>query len=289
MSLSILAAMAAAAGYGGGSVVQAMASSKADGLKVLREPTYAVGTSITLVAWAFSLVALRYLPLLTVQTILSSSLVVTVLLDRVVFGTRLRVVDRWAAVAVTGALAVLALSTGVQSDVAAPAWFGLAMLALLGGLVVATFLTYRRASAPVQALLSGLASAGLAMCARAAHGGTWLDFFLTPTAWLTVGFAILSSVTFSRAVENGTVGPARALVNVTQVVLPGVVGVWVLHDGVRSGWEAACIGAVAVALAASFVLSTRPGPPDLRKPVDLRKHADRARADAEAVPDPSAG
>lgn len=238
--------------------MQAMASSKSAGLKVLREPAYAVGTSITLVAWAFSLVALRYLPLLTVQTILSSSLVVTVLLDRVVFGTRLRTIDKWAALAVTGALAILALSTGVQSDVATPTWFGFAMLALLLGLLAATVLTYRRASATVQALLSGLASAGLAMCARAAHGGTWLDFFLTPTAWLTVGFAILSSVTFSRAVENGTVGPARALVNVTQVLLPGLVGVWVLHDGVRSGWEIACIAAVAVSLAASFVLSTRP-------------------------------
>lgn len=254
----MLAAVAAAAGYGGGSVVQAMASNKAAGLRVLAQPTYAVGSVITLVAWGFSLVALRYLPLLTVQTVLSASLVVTVLLDRWVFGTRLRHVDHLAAVAVMSGLVVLALGTGLQSRSETPGWFGLAMLGLLLALLAATVVTYRRGSAPVQALLSGFASAGLAMCARAAHGGTWLDFFLTPTAWLTIGFGVLSSITFSRAVERGTVGPARAMVNVIQVAIPGAVGVWLLGDTVRDGWEAASVGAVVVALAGCIVLATRP-------------------------------
>lgn len=259
MSLSIFAALAAAAGYGGGSVVQAMASTQAAGLKVFRRPAYAVGTSITLVAWAFSLVALKYLPLLTVQTVLASALVVTVLLDRVVFGTRLRRIDVAAAVGITGALAVLAVGSGAQSDVATPEWFGVAMLALLLALLVATVLTYRRADASVQAVLSGLASAGLAMCARAAHGsGDWIDFFLTPMAWLTIGFSILSSVTFSRAVERGTVGPARALVSVTQVILPGLVGVTILGDTVRDGWESTTLVAVLVALVGCVILATRP-------------------------------
>lgn len=259
MSLSIFAALAAAAGYGGGSVVQAMASTQAAGLKVFRRPAYAVGTSITLVAWAFSLVALKYLPLLTVQTVLASALVVTVLLDRAVFGTRLRRIDMAAAVAITGALAVVAVGTGAQSRVATPSWFGFAMLVLLAALVIATAVTYRRANASVQAVLSGLASAGLAMCARGAHGsGGWIDFFLTPMAWLTIGFSILSSVTFSRAVERGTVGPARALVSVTQVIVPGLVGVTILGDTVRNGWGATTLVAVLIALVGCVILATRP-------------------------------
>ncbi|SDB84293.1 hypothetical protein SAMN05216410_0380 [Sanguibacter gelidistatuariae] len=273
MSLSIFAALAAAAGYGGGSVVQAMASTQAAGLKVFRRPAYAVGTSITLVAWAFSLVALKYLPLLTVQTVLASALVVTVLLDRAVFGTRLRRIDVLAALAVTGALALLAVGSGAQSRVATPSWFGFSMLVLLAALIVATAVTYRRADASVQAVLSGLASAGLAMCARAAHGsGGWIDFFLTPMAWLTIGFAILSSVTFSRAVEHGTVGPARALVSVTQVIIPGLVGVTILGDTVRDGWGATTLVAVLIALVGCIILATRPAgaTPHL---ADVRAHA----------------
>lgn len=264
MSLSIFAALAAAAGYGGGSVVQAMASTQAAGLKVFRRPAYVVGTSITLVAWVFSLIALKYLPLLTVQTVLASALVVTVMLDRIVFGTRLRRIDVAAALAVTGALGLIALGTGAQSRVATPSWFGFSMLMLLLALVVATVVTYRRANSSVQAVLSGLASAGLAMCARAAHGGSggWIDFLLTPMAWLTIGFAVLSSVTFSRAVERGTVGPARALVGVTQVVVPGIVGVTVLGDTVRNGWGMTTLVAVLVALAGCAILATRPVPPN---------------------------
>ena len=260
MSLSIFAALAAAAGYGGGSVVQAMASNEAVGFKVFRRPAYAVGTVITLIAWVFSLVALKYLPLITVQTVLASALVVTVMLDRVVFGTRLRRIDVLAAIAVTGALAVTALGTGAQSRAATPSWFGFSMLVLLLALIAATVLTYRRANSSVQATLSGLASAGLAMCARAAHGssGGWIDFLLTPMAWLTIGFAILSSVTFSRAVERGTVGPARALVGVTQVVVPGLVGITVLGDTVRDGWGMTTLAAVVVALVGCAILATRP-------------------------------
>ena len=262
MSLSIFAALAAAAGYGGGSVVQAMASNQAAGLQVFRRPAYAVGTSITLVAWVFSLIALKYLPLLTVQTVLASALVVTVLLDRVVFGTRLRRIDVLAAVGVTGALALIALGTGTQSRIATPSWFGFSMLVLLIALVAATVVTYRRANASVQAVLSGLASAGLAMCARGAHGtdgaSGWIDFLLTPMAWLTIGFSILSSVTFSRAVERGTVGPARALVGVTQVVVPGLVGITVLGDTVRNGWGLSTLLAVVVALGGCAILATRP-------------------------------
>lgn len=272
MSLSIFAALAAAAGYGGGSVVQAMASTQAAGLKVFRRPAYAVGTSITLVAWVFSLIALKYLPLLTVQTVLASALVVTVLLDRMVFGTRLRRIDVVAAVAITGALAVLAVGTGAQSNIAAPSWFGFAMLVLLAVLLVATIVTYRRANASVQAVLSGLASAGLAMCARAAHGsGGWVDFFLTPMAWLTIGFSILSSVTFSRAVESGTVGPARALVSVTQVIVPGLVGVTILGDTVRDGWGATALTAVLIALVGCVILATRPVA-STKRPAGVRAH-----------------
>lgn len=263
MSLSIFAALAAAAGYGGGSVVQAMASTQAAGLKVFRRPAYVVGTSITLVAWVFSLIALKYLPLLTVQTVLASALVVTVMLDRIVFGTRLRRIDVAAALTVTGALALIALGTGAQTGVATPSWFGFSMLMLLAALIVATIVTYRRANSSVQAVLSGLASAGLAMCARGAHGGSggWIEFLLTPMAWLTIGFALLSSVTFSRAVERGTVGPARALVGVTQVVVPGIVGVTVLGDTVRTGWGLTTLVAVLVALAGCAILATRPVQP----------------------------
>lgn len=261
MSLSIFAALAAAAGYGGGSVVQAIASNQAAGLQVFRRPAYAVGTSITLVAWAFSLVALKYLPLLTVQTVLASALVVTVLLDRLVFGTRLRRIDVAAALGVTGALALLAMGTGTQSNSTPPTWFGFSMLLLLLALLAATALTYRRANASVQALLSGLASAGLAMCARAAHGsGGWIDFVQTPMAWLTIGFSILSSITFSRAVETGTVGPARAMVSVTQVIVPGIVGITILGDMVKDGWGLRTLAAVLVALVGCVILATRPAP-----------------------------
>ena len=90
MTLGLLAALAAAVGYGSGSVLQASATRHRSGLRVLLQPLYLAGLVLDLLGWLLSLVALRSLPLFAVQSLLAGSLVVTVVLARVMLGVRLQ-------------------------------------------------------------------------------------------------------------------------------------------------------------------------------------------------------
>ncbi|HEX7805908.1 MAG TPA: hypothetical protein VF413_07085, partial [Cellulomonas sp.] len=119
MSAALLAAVVGALLYGSGTVLQALAARRASGPAVLRHPWYLAGLGCDLLGWTASLVALRALPLFTVQALLAGSLVVTVLLARVVLGAPLRRVDGVAVVVVVGALVVLARAAGPESPVRA--------------------------------------------------------------------------------------------------------------------------------------------------------------------------
>jgi hypothetical protein len=260
MTLALVAAVGAAIGYGAGSVLQAAATRRKSGLRVLAEPLYLIGVALDLLGWLASLVALRSLPLFAVQSLLAGSLVTTVVLARIVLGVRMRPTDRVAVVAVTGALAVLALAAGEQPAGAPPAGFTGAVVAGACVLAVVAAVAYRSGGATVLAALGGLGFSGAALAARGAHGGAdgW-HVVLQPLAVAVVLCGVAGALAYVRALERGAVGPATALVAVIEVVVPGVVGVAVLGDSVRAGWPLAAIVATVVALAGCVVLAGSPG------------------------------
>lgn len=259
--LALAALAAASLLLGVAAVVQAIGAGRANGLRVLVQPWYLLGTACDLGGWLLSVLAMRHLPILLVQTALAASLTVTVLLGAWVLGTRpgARV---WAGVAVllvaTGAVAAAAEPGRVSTVPAAltPS-LGLALLAIGG----AALWAYRSPRTARCAVLAGLAYSGAAVAARAVHGSTASHFLVDPMVWLLVSLNIIGAVMFARALETGphAVNEATAWLWAVEVVVPSVVGLLALGDGVRPGWGLLTAMAITAAVVAASVVSLAGG------------------------------
>lgn len=259
MLLALLAATVAAVGYGVSTVLQAVATRRAHGLSALRQPLVVGALAIDGVAWLLSLVALDRLPLFVVQAVLAASVVVVVLLARVVLAAPTRGRDVVAVVVVVAALVVLAGGSGEQPAVAPPPAFTTWMLVASGLLVAATVAAYARGGPLLLTVLGGLGYSGAAVAARGAHAsGGLLDTVLQPLALVVVACGAVGVLAYLRALERGPAGTLAAVLSVTEVVVPGAVGVTVLGDTVRGGWALPVVLALLATLAACVVLATSP-------------------------------
>ncbi len=256
---AVLAAVVASVAYGVSTIMQAVATRRAAGLAVVRQPLVIAAFVVDGLAWLLSLVALDQLPLFVVQAIIAASLVVVVLLARVVLGTRMRPVDRVAVVVVVGALVLVSLSGGEQPAVAPPSGFVPVMIVASAALVVLTVLLYRAGPPVVLAVVGGLGYSGAAIAARGANAsGDLLDTVLQPLAIAIVLCAVAGALSYLRALERGSVGTAAAIVSVLEVVVPGVVGMVLLGDVVRHGWVPQAVVGTALALAGCIALALSP-------------------------------
>jgi uncharacterized membrane protein len=259
VTLALLAALTGTLGYGAASVLQAIGTSRATGLAVLRQPTYVAGLACDVLAWVASLIALRQLPLFAVQGLLAGSLAVTVLLATVVLKTEMRARDVVAVAVITATLVVLAAGAGPSSAQPPPTAFTPVMLFGLTVLAAVTAATYQGSRWVVLASVAGVAFSGAALCARAAAGsGEWADLPQEPLAWAVLGYGAIGIICYTRALERGPVGPATAILWVVEVALPAAVGVLVLGDGVRHGWALPAAVSLLLALAACVALATSP-------------------------------
>jgi uncharacterized membrane protein HdeD (DUF308 family) len=73
-------------------------------------------------------------------------------------------------------------------------------------------------------------------------------------------------VGYTAALSRGDVGPITAVFLVTQVVVPGMVGIGLLGDPVRPGWAWVLVGGLATAVAGTVLLARAPPlqPPRVR-------------------------
>ncbi|WP_218780035.1 hypothetical protein, partial [Cellulomonas iranensis] len=98
-----------------------------------------------------------------------------------------------------------------------------------------------------------------AIAARGAHAsGGLLDTVLQPLAIAIVACGAVGVLAYLRALERGSAGSMAAVLSVTEVVVPGAVGVAVLGDTVRAGWAVPVVSALVLAIAACVVLATSP-------------------------------
>lgn len=259
MVIALCAAVIASIGYGVSTIMQAVATRRAQGLAVIRQPLVLGGFAVDGASWLLSLLALDRLPLFVVQAILAASLVVVVLLAGRLLGVRLRRVDR-AAVAVTiAALVVLAAGSGEQPAVTPPPGFVTGCFVAAGALVVLLLAGYRRGHPLLLAAIGGLGYSLAAIAARGAHAsGDLLDTVLQPLAAVIVAGGVTGTLGYLRALERGPVGGAAATSSVLEVVVPGVVGLAVLGDAVRAGWAIPTAVAGVLAVAGCVVLAVSP-------------------------------
>ncbi|MDR0960061.1 MAG: hypothetical protein LBM23_06890 [Propionibacteriaceae bacterium] len=259
MTLALVCAVAAAVGYAISTLVQAVATKRAQGLAVIVTPLALLGFAIDGAAWLSSLVALDRLPLFVVQAIQASSLIGVVLGAWWFFHLAPRRIDLVMAGVVTAALAVLAIGAGEQ-PATAPATVFVTACVVAGVVLLGVFLVaYRRGPSILMAGLAGLGYSLAAVAARGSHHGEGLLATIAqPLVIPLICGGAVGVLGYLRSLEHGSPGAVAAIVGVIEVVVPGAIGLSFLGDTVRSGWWLPVAAAVLVAIAGCVVIALGP-------------------------------
>ena len=263
MILSLGAAVLAAFVYGAGAVLQAVGARRASStvpgrasfLLVARQMPYLGGLGCDLVAWAMTVFSLRRLPLFATQTIVASSLAVTVVLAHFVMHTRLHHTDLVAIVLTVIGMVLIGASADLDTAEVPSNRVSMAVL-LAVPIVAALSVLLGRMSPFVSAIIAGLSFATSLFAARATHVDQGLLHVVrSPLAWAVVGFGTIGLVSYARALEAGHVGSVTAVMWATEIVVATTIGWLVLGDNVRPGWRPAAGLGVVLALSSTISLA----------------------------------
>lgn len=267
MSLAYFAAFATAVCYGVSAVLEDRAakltpitgnSGKRAAFQATVSIGYIVGMAFSVVAWAFSLIALHRLPLFAVQAMAGSSIGVVVLIT---WGITRRKPPRREVIL----LCVLAVALAALAASAAPSdpkpvswvfklfiWVG--VIGVGSAAVGATKVSGARGSALLGAV-SGLSDGGMALCARALHHHTVFGLVTDPLAIALIPFTVIGIVAFAASLQRGAVAIALACQQATLTVIPSVIGLLVLGDRARHGFVAVTYAGFAVTVFAVLALT----------------------------------
>lgn len=226
------------------------------------QPRYLLGLGADAVAWLFSVVALRFLPVFAVQAVLGGTIALTALAGERLFGTVLRRVDRFAVLGCLAGLVLVASSAGHSrpAPVRSPV-VDIVLLVSVLLLSVAVLVLRRGRPAWPLAVVAGLGFGGSTLAVRAAHVQGGLDpsqLLAEPASYLVLGFFAVGLLGYSAALSRGAVSTMTALLTVTEVLVPGLVGIWLLGDPVRPGWEPVLAVGLAIAVVGVVVLARSP-------------------------------
>ena len=113
------------------------------------------------------------------------------------------------------------------------------------------------------AALAGVAFGGVSLSVRAVHiaSSLWTsvqDLLTEPLAYAVLVFGATGTVLLSGAMRRAAVGSVVAVLSVTEVVVPGLVGLVLLGDRVRPGWGVALAAGWALAVGGLVLLTRSP-------------------------------
>lgn len=233
------------------------------------QPWFIAGLVADVLAWVLTVVALRFLPVFAVQAILAGAIALTTLADNGWSPWNLSRRQRAAVLGVLAGLVLVAGSAEPERPVNLPAAATPVLLISFAVLLVAAPFVWRTRSPVLLALLAGLGFGGTALAVRAIHPGplswdTVGDLLRDPLVYAVVVMGVLGVLAFAAALQDGSVGTATAVLTVTEVVVPGVLGLTLLGDRIRPGWLIPAAVGTALALA-GVVLLTR-SDPDTERP-----------------------
>ena len=268
MVLGLLAAFGAAVCYGVASVLQALAARQTEAaegldprlmLRLARSWRYLLGLGLDGFAFLLSLVALRSLPLFAVQSIVASFLAITAILGAIVLRMPLRRSDKIGIGVVVAGLVLVALSAAEDRTVeasAAETWGVLVVAVVLAGLAVPLARMSGAIGAASLGALAGLAYGVVAVAARVLPAQLTVGALLTSPA--TYGLVIAGAVallTYSTALQRGTVTQVTAPLVVLETVAPALVGVIMLGDRPRPDWGVVAVVGFMLAVAGAVSLA----------------------------------
>jgi len=286
--------------YAAGSILQSIGARRSTTtVRALGHPLYLIGVGLDILSFVGSMVALRELAVYLVESVLASSLAITVVAARIFLKARLRTRDSIAVVVSVGALTVLAMSAGPQEEVAPSDGLRLALCAAAVGLAVIGWGTARITGSPgAVAALAGLSLGGAALAGRAlpmpeqaGAGGMALALAMEPLIWALLVFAVGGMLLYTYALQHGAVGPVTAVLWIAEVIAPSAVALLVLGDAVRPGWELPALVAGLVTVGAAVLLAGASGHEETARPPEAIEAAPvqpAIAATAQPAPKPHA-
>ncbi len=274
MLASMTAALIAALCYGIASVMQAVAVREAStrppenaaaggvdpGLvpRMLRQWRFVASLGLDTLGFVAQLVALRRLPLFTVQAIVASNLAVTAVFASLIIGVALSWREWLAVTGVVAGVGLLGSSAGAEGANAAGAVFKLALIVAVAGLGLCG-IAAARFREPARTLLlgvvAGLGYGVLGIAARVLTSFAPLVLLRDPAAYAVAAAGIVSFVFYASALETGSVTVATAAVVLAETLPPALIGVLFLGDKTRPGLEPAAVAGFAIAVASAVMLA----------------------------------
>ena len=239
--------------YSVASIVQSDAAGTAGRTyAVFTRPRFVAGLGVDFLAWSSVVMALRWLPVFAVQSVVAGAIALTALYARFVKDERLRLVHRIAIGASITGLVLVASSAGSDR---APAARETTAAFVLGGAVIViaavTLLTRRGLRPWPSAIMAGLGLGGSSVAVRAIHlgpGNIVVAVLSEPLVYVLVGLWAIGLYNWARALRLGDVATVTALFMTTQVLVPGMVGIVLLGDTVRDGWAPVTVVGLAMAV-----------------------------------------
>lgn len=267
MLIGLLFATVAMVLNSGGALLAASAARRATRTRpIFVQPRYLAALGLDLVAFIGVVVALGHLPVFAVQAVIGGSIALTTVAGARLADTRL---DRTTRLAVSACLAGLVLVAASAGSDGRPVTSEVVDVVLVGSVLVlgvAVLVLRQYSRAWPLALVAGLGFGGIALAVRAAQIETGTGFSPAlllgqPGTYLVVAFWVAAMVGWSAALSRGSVGTVTAVLVVTQVVIPGLVGIALLGDPIRPGWGWPFAVGLAVAVLGVALLTRVPQRP----------------------------
>ena len=265
-ALALAAAVAAMLADSAASLLEAAGIRRAAGRgPAWRQPRYLVGIGLDGLGWLLSVAALRVLPVVAVQSVLAGTVPVTLLITRGGDPRRLTRRELTASCLVLLGLVLVAAGAapgrpGQLPAVASPVLLGAAVLVLLALVPV-----LRSGRPLLMAATAGAAYGGVSLSVRAVHvvSSPWtslLDLLTEPLAYAVLAFGAAGTVLLAGAMRLGAVSAVVGVLSVTEVVAPGLVGIALLGDRIRPGWEVPLTVGWLLTLTGIVLLARAPAP-----------------------------
>lgn len=275
MLLGLLGAFGAALCYGVGSVLQAVAARQtttAEGLdprlllRLLKSWRYLLGVGLDGLGFVLSIAAVRTLPLFVVQSIIASFLAITAVLGAIVLHMPLSRMD-WVGLGVVVSGLVLVGASAAEDHTVhasnAEQWGVLIFAAALGLLAIPLARLPGAAGAATLGAVAGLAFGATSVAARMAPesfgltnlSGELGEILTQPTTYALVVAGAVALLTYSTALQRGTVTQATAPLVVGETVAPALVGILMLGDRPRPGWDWVAVAGFALAVGGALILA----------------------------------
>ncbi|MER7623768.1 hypothetical protein [Streptomyces sp. NPDC126503] len=264
----LAAASAATVCFGLASTVQARAA-RADhrdmrggdlgmAARLVRSRPFLVGTALDMAGFAFSVLALRSLPLFVVQSVTNASLAVTAVAAVWLLKVPLHARDGAAVAVVVIGLVLLALGSGPQGVTSAGTAFDVMLLGVPVAALALTSLAARLRGGRAAVVLGALSGVGFgvtSLAVRVMDTSSAAAVLTDPATYAVVLGGLGGYLSYVLALRHGTVAAATASGTLVEVCAPGLIGILLLHDQTRPGYGWLALAGFLVATAGTIALS----------------------------------